>query len=475
MTSKLSDELMKQDAAMVGGLTEQLGQTGLIRFSGHVNEEFLTRLRDSRGRQIYTEMGSNDPIIGSMLYAIEMLLRQVPWTIKPFDDSDDPSDIGNAAFVEEVFDDMTHNMASFIGEWMAAPQYGFAPFEIVWKHRQGFNRNSDLNSKFTDGKLGIADLEIRHPTSLVKWIFDDDGNVEAMEQRSPPTFETVILPAEKMLFFTVLQRKQNPEGMSLLRRAFVPWYRKKRIEEIEGIGIERELAGVPVMKTPPAWWLSTATDDEQNLLALAKKIVKRLRTDEQEGVVMPRIVDSEGNELFTLELMTAGGSRSIETGPPKEYYSRQMAMTILADVILIGHESVGSFALASSKTNLFGAGLGALLDNIEEVFNRELIPRIMTLNGLDPARSPTINHGDIETPDLKVLGDYFKRLSDSGMQLFPSKDGELERFTLRAAGAPESLADDAPAAFNEAAEARERLAQQIDEGSGHLDDEGADE
>lgn len=465
-----SDQLMKEHTGMVGELAQHLGESGLIQFSGHVQEEFLARMRGVLGRRVYTEMGSNDPVIGAMLYAIEMLMRPTTWTIEAF--SEDAEDQANSEFVEELFDDMSHSMAGFITDWMAAPQYGYAPFEILWKRRNGYSRDPDLNSRYSDGKLGIAALEIRHPTSLFRWIFDEHNRTAAMIQRPPPTFREIVLPKEKMLFFATLQRKGNPEGMSLLRRAFVPWYRKKRIEEIESIGIERELTGIPVMMTPPEWWLKTANDDDKAMLELAKKIVKRLRTDEQEGVVLPRIVDKEGNQLFSLELMTTGGRRAIDTGPPKEYYSRQMAMSILADVILIGHEKVGSHALASSKTNLLATGLGALLDDIEERFNNELIPQAMVLNGLDPVRAPKIRHGDIETPDLGVMGEYVDKLSGAGMQLFPTEDGELERKVLRIAGLPESLADNAPERFRENAEARDDLERTVVEGQTN---EGDDE
>jgi hypothetical protein len=38
----------------------------------------------------------------------------------------------------------------------------------------------------------------------------------------------------------------------MLRTAYRPWFMKKRLEEFESIGIERDLAGLPIM------WLPTA-------------------------------------------------------------------------------------------------------------------------------------------------------------------------------------------------------------------------
>lgn len=455
--STASDQLRKVTGT---NLMTELGTTGLQQFNGIVHEEFLNQLQGTLGRRIYREMEDNDPIIGAMLYALEQLMRPINWTVEPF--SDDAADEENADFIKEVFDDMSHSWGGFIGEWMAAPVYGFAPFEIVWKKRNGYKRDPDVSSNFTDGRLGIAKLSIRHPTTLVRWEYDDAKNrVIAMVQSGPPSFQTHTIPSEKMLYYTVGQRKGNPEGRSLLRNSFIPYYRKKNIESIEAIGIERELAGLPVFRTPAEWWLPTASASEVAMLETMRKIIRRLKADEQAGIVMPRILDANGTDLLTFELVSAGGRRAIDTAKTKEYYSRQIAMTILADVILIGHESVGSFALASSKTNLFAAGIGALLDSIEDVNNRDLIPRLMILNGLPPDRSPKLRHGDVETPDIAILGDYIGKLTDAGMSLFPSEDGEIERFLARAANLPEGVADQAPELFREREEMRGAAAEAL--------------
>jgi len=431
--SEMTDFSKREDAL---GLLSEIGVTGLDRAAGYIYEEFLKSLYHDQGRKIYREMSSNDAVIGAMLYGIEMLIRPVNWTVAPFEEGD-AKDEESAEFVNGVFGDMSHSWEDFIGEWMAAPVYGFAPFEIVWKMRHGFNTLPGLSSHHTDGKIGIRKLAIRHPDTLDKWMFDENGEVEALVQRAPPDWKIREIPISKLLLFTTLQRKGNPEGTSLLRRAYVAWYRKKKVEELEAIGIERELAGLPVAKVPSSWFLPDADSSSKALLASIKKIARRVRTDEQQALVLPMVLDENGNELLTFELMTTGGRRAIDIHPAKEYYSRQIAMSILADVILLGHEKVGSFALASSKTNLFAAGLNALLDDIQSTMQRHLIPRLLTLNGMDTTRPPQLQHGDIETPDLTVLGDYVSKLAGAGFPLFPTEDGELERELLRVANLPD--------------------------------------
>ena len=71
---------------------------------------------------------------------------------------------------------------------------------------------------------------------------------------------------EKCLLFRTQTHKNNPEGRSILRNAYRSWYFKKRIEEIEGVGIERDLAGIPIAYVDPAIMSAGATADQQAML-----------------------------------------------------------------------------------------------------------------------------------------------------------------------------------------------------------------
>jgi hypothetical protein len=134
--------------------------------------------------------------------------------------------------------------------------------------------------------------------------------------------------------------------------------------------------------------------------------------------------------------MTAAGSRQFDTTRIIERYNRAIAMTVLADFILMGHERVGSFALASSKTSMFATALGATLGSITAVLNRYAIPRLLQINGWDVGATemPHIVYGDLESPDLDEISSYITRLASAGAQLFP--DPELEAYLRRIAHLP---------------------------------------
>ena len=414
----------------------ELGGTGLRRTTGFVREEFLPALKGQRGIKIFEEMRSNDPMVGAMLFAIEMLIRQVDWRVEPA--SEEPADLENAEFLEGALDDMSASWNDVIAEILSFLPFGFSYHEIVYKRREGPGQDSSRRSKFTDGKIGWRKLPIRGQNTLVKWEFDDGGGIDGMIQRVQGKSAPVTIPIEKALLFRTSVHKQSPEGQSVLRNAYRPWFFKKRIEEVEAIGIERDLAGFPVMHLPPGLLDPNAAAADKAQFAAYQDIIRNIRRDEQEGLILPGVMDQNGNPLYTLELLTTGGRRQFDTGKILERYARWIAMTVLADFIMLGHEKVGSFSLSSDKTALFASAIGSFMDTIASVFNDHGIPRLFALNGVTEGL-PALAHADIESVDLGVLGTWLKNLADSGVDI---TDENTEAWYRQAAGMPEPLREE---------------------------------
>ena len=82
----------------------EIGRIGQRRYGGTFYEEFLPELRGKRGIGVYHEMAENDDIVGAILYAIEMLVRQCKWGVEPGGMT--AKDREAAGFVESCRDDM---------------------------------------------------------------------------------------------------------------------------------------------------------------------------------------------------------------------------------------------------------------------------------------------------------------------------------------------------------------------------------
>lgn len=414
-------------------LYAEAGSTGLTRFGGYISEEWLRDLQGVRGVKIYKEMRDNDAIVGAFLYAIEMLLRQVSWHAVKGGDS--KADEEAKDFLETCLGDMASTWQETLTEILSMLPFGWAYLETVYKKRNGTTKTA-VSSKYTDGRIGWAKWSIRAQETLYQWRYDDTGNgeLQGMEQLPPPDYRIRYIPLEKALLFRLTSTKGNPEGRSILRNAYRSWYMKKNIEEVEAIGIERDLAGLPVVWLPPDI-LSKQTTDQVTAYNSWKKLITNIRRDEQEGVMMPLVYDDNNNKMYDLTLLSSGSRRQFDTSVIIGRYNQQIAMTVMADFLLLGHEGVGSFALSSNKTDLFSVALGAILDSIAGVLNTYAVPRLFALNDFGTLTAlPTFEHDDIESPDLAVLGDFITKLAGAQMPLFPDED--LEEFLRTAGGLP---------------------------------------
>jgi len=386
----------------------EIGSTGLNRWGGYVYEEFLKDLQGPKALKVYKEMSSNDPVIGAVLFAAKQLIRRATWRVEPA--SDGAADKEAAQFVESCMRDMSSTWEDTITEILSMLVYGWSFHEIVYKRRLG-NVRGPHRSKYKDGKIGWRKLPGRAQSTLHEWRFDDDGGIQAMVQIAPPDMKVRVIPIEKALLFRTEADRNNPEGRSMLRNAYRPWFFKKRIEEIEGIGIERDLAGLPVLKPPgdlDIW--NPNNPDAVRLRAMAEKLVTNIRRDANEGVVMP-------ND-WELQLLSTGSRRQFDTNAIINRYDQRIAITILADMIMLGADKVGSFALADVKKGMFAAALEAWLDSIAEVFNRYGITRLIDLNGFTQLTDyPQLRHSEVEAPDLEKLAKFISALTSANIAL----------------------------------------------------------
>ena len=406
----------------------EIGRSGLSAFGGFVDEEKLRKLAGGRGAKVFEEMSDNDPTIGAFLFAMEALLTNVIWTAPAVNETPEAKEA--AELLASCIDDMEHSWVEFIQEVLTMFVYGWEANEIVYKIRQGPDAASPAyRSKHDDGKVGWRKLPTRSQTSLSKWVFNDNDDVIGMEQYTNKTPNQQTIPVEKLILFKTKSRRGNPQGRSILRNAYRPWLFKKRIEEVEGVGIERDLAGLPVAHVPTSILKENATAEDKATLAAITTLVKNIRRDHQDGVVFPRSYDDDNNLVFELELMSTGGSRQFDTSTIIDRYDKRIAMTVLADFLFLGQSRVGSFSLSSDKTDLFSSVIGSFLANIAEAINRQAVSRLMQVNNIKPDNWPKLEPGDIEKQDLQKFTDAVYKLVGVGA-LLPSEELSAKLSTM---------------------------------------------
>jgi hypothetical protein len=395
----------------------EIGTTGLKQYGGFVLEEWLNQLSGRKAAWAYREMADNSSVVGSILFAIEMLARKVEWRVECEHDQPIPrANMTGSEFVESCMNDMSHTWGDFLSEALSMLPYGWSFHETVYKRRQGEQPDrasnageteedtSPASSKYNDGLIGWRKLPIRAQETLLRWHFAGYAGVSAMEQVDWHG-GTHIIPVEKALLFRTKAARGNPEGRSILRNAFEAWYYLKNIQTAEAIGISRDLAGIPVAKPPEG--IDLFAPQHTDTLERVQELVTSVEKDEQQGIVLPQAD-------WVLELLKSGGARQVNTDEVIRRYRQEIASSVLADFILVGLDGIGSYAMVDVKAELFGLVVDAVLDMICEVINKYAIPRLFRLNALQVEELPRITHSSAGRLDMVKVGELFRDLSLAG-------------------------------------------------------------
>lgn len=441
---------------------DMYGISGLTRYGAvsRIYEEFLRELQGQNGMKSFREMADNCAIVGAVLFAALHLCRKVSFTFQPKDDSNEAKQV--ADFVgSAIFDDMESAWPDTLSEILTMLTFGWALMEFKMKRRMGMGepnmaipaigenqsqggqgtvRPTFVPSRFEDGKIGFASWSLRAQETMFMWEFDEDSNATVLQQMAPPDYRIRRVPLSKCMLFRTQVSKNNPEGRSILRNAWVSYYMKKNMQIFEGIGVERDMAGYPLIQIAPSdvqkgqiapdiW--NRKNPEMVALNAHLQHIVRSVRRDEQEGMVMPWWAE--------FKLVSTGSRRSFDTNAIVSRYDQRIAMSMMADFIMLGHEAVGSKALAATKISLFTAALSSFLDTACSIIDRKAVTTLLAFNGIPLDMAPTMKHGDVESVNISELGDFIAKVAGTGFN--PLAGMSAQKAVMAAAKLPSTDMD----------------------------------
>ncbi len=418
----------------------ELGSSGEGRY-GTLFEENLRELRGNAGHKLYREMRLNDPVIAAMFFALTHALKQAAWQVTPA--SDKRSDKKAAEFLEECLHDMSfswHDALTFMIDPML--EQGISILEIVYKKRLGETPPAYIGnpapSQYDDGRIGWRKFAPRPVESLAvgqEFIKDRHGGIQGINQVDPDNYQLLPLPIEKLLMFrTTVHPANSTSPPPIHRAAYLPYYFTKNLMEIEGIGVERDLAGIPVIYLGKDRSFAGVDSDYE----IAKDLVVNLRRDEQTGIVFPGPKMGGGaaeGDGWLLELISSNSGRSYDTGAIIDRYDRRKALVVLAQFIMLGMDNVGSYALSKHQGDLFILAATSWLKGVAETLNRHAVPKLIRLNMFGNLSGyPQLSPSAIGVPDLSEIADYVNRLVEKRVI---TPDEELEQHLRILADLPE--------------------------------------
>jgi len=437
-----------------GQLPTMSGSTALNTLSGQLvdttdpNDETRTLYRKIK---TYREMQA-DPTISGALQGYENILSLVDWATKPVDrekagisakDFDKEKALEYRDYVASCFDDMGEtSIDDIVSSALDMLAIGFQITVPQFKIRSGENDNPKLNSKHNDGKIGWKNWKPIRQESIDRWLVRDGDAFEDLtgvtQRLKVGGYETI--PRNRMLLFRSTSKGGSMEGESILYGATKTFYRLQQTLGVEQVSLSRNLEGIPVLSMSSRYLSDNATKDEQVVRDFMIRQVKSVKYNQQTALVVPSDTDDKGNRMINIELLTAGPNVRVDQCRTVATACEQLiAESILANFMKLG-DGGGSYAMASSLTDMFVLAMKKYLNNIASIINKEAIPTLMKANGMDLKYAPSLVHEGLDTDSIGVFVDALMKAIAAGA-VVPTKG--IQKAVLDKLNLPTADADEA--------------------------------
>lgn len=375
-----------------------------------------------QGRSLLQEMNimsETDDTVGSMMWCIATTLSQVTFKHVPQvdgkDDESSPEAIAAAEFADTLLVDMQEPFTDHIDVALRMVPLGFSLAEIVLKQR------TTENSRFNDKMWGIESLPARDPLSILGWKYSPDNRhiVAACQSTWEGSSE---IPTWKLLHYRTTASMENPWGRPLFQNAWKAWKYKTKLQDVEAVGAERELVGLPVFGMPQEV-LDDASDvdDAGNPTDVAKKAqamirsaqdaVSKTRLNKSGGLIIPSDTyaeDTTGDRTpkFSFKLVTTAGQRSIDIRQPIRDYDRAIARVAMMQFLHLGDRSTGSYSLSDDQSSMAVRSMMSLIRKIVAEWNRKALPLVWLANAKDRRYMPRLAGSELSKEGMQAIGAF---------------------------------------------------------------------
>lgn len=400
----------------------EVGFTGLTTMAGRILEEQNRVFRFPEFLKTVTEM-KTDPTVAAALNVYKMTITRTKWRVAPPENATE-AEINRAKFVESCMDDMEGTWPQFITEVATYLEYGFSIQEKVFRRR--LTRNG---SKYNDNLVGLRKLAPRPQDSIRHWNFSEDGRDLLSVGQSIRNMENsalfmnladpnglITIDRSKFLLFSADSIKGNPEGKSILKSVYLPYKQLSLLKDQLMLGVSKDIASVPVIYIPPKYMAAEATPAEQAVYQAYLNAAQAIADGKQRSLVMPLVIDENGNKQFEFTLMEAKGHNKFDIPAIISNLQKDIITALCATVLTTVMPN-------EDADDLFTLAIEHRLNEIRDVLNSDLIAQIYALNGWNQDRLPTFEYSDFEDIDSEAFSKAVQRFASVGLM-------EVDRPTL---------------------------------------------
>ena len=400
----------------------RLGEVGALAlrvFNGVTQDELRRELNWPNSITTYKQM-SDHSAINAPLTLFSNIIAKATWIYKPPENATE-EEKNQVKIINQMMGDMEHSWGDFIQDVLSSNVFGFCVNEKVYRKRYKAN-----GSMYDDGIIGWKKLPIRVQESISKFIFSEDGNdvigvqqnlsaINDIYNRFSRKSNLINIPRSKFLLFRTGKHRGDPFGKSPLRDAYLAWRFLTQLEELEALGVAKDLNGIPVLRLPPQVLSADGSPENQDQRLYFENAIRNLQVGEQMGIILPALYDEQGKSLYDIELLSTDGKKNFDLNKIKEYYRGLIFISLFADILLQGNTNTGSFALGSIKNSLSGAYAERLISNIAEVIQNDLIRQTYEINSWPTDRMGKLDFDNLDNTDIESLSKYLQRVASVGL------------------------------------------------------------
>ncbi len=374
-----------------------------------VENERNTTLRGRQKWLTYSDLLANVAIVGAGVRAYLNLLSRSKWTVKPADTETEADAVTAqevADFVWDVLNDLERPWSRVVRRSGMSRFHGFDVSEWIAKQRD-------------DGKIGLFDVASRPQSTIYRWDLDPHGRVLGVTQRNPKNSIEVYLPRAKIVYIVEDAMSDSPEGMGLFRHLSDANQRLQQYQILEAFGFDSDLRGTPIGRAP----YGKLAKDKSLSEAQRKKATSTFETFVANHIVTPErgiILDSgpyrdlgesqspAATPEWDLKILQGSSTSAGDVAKAIERLTRDMAIVLGVQGLLLGGDGSGSLALGRAFSDQFALMVDSGLRELAEAFEHDLVPPIISLNGIDERFTPTLatelaQHRDVEQITQSVL------------------------------------------------------------------------
>ncbi len=417
----MADNIFKRTLNRIRAKSTQ-GVTGTQHFGGYiVDQEKNAKLSGVQRYTTYSEILANVSIVSAGCRYFLNLVTKPEWQVQPANDT--PAAKEKAKQVKNIMNDMATPWRRIIRR---AAMYRFYGYSV-----------QEWTAKMTDDNIiGFTDIAPRPQVTIERWEINKNGTIGGVYQRDPNSGKEVFIPREKLVYVVDDSLNDSPEGLGLFRHLVEPAKRLQRYEELEGVGFETDLRGVPIGRGPFAELLKMETDatiTKAQRIAIEKPLrdfIENHIRGKKTGIVMDSSVYETADEtgkpsnqkMWDVELMKAGITSQEAIALAIQRITTECARVIGVEGLLLGGQGRGSLALSRDKSHNFYLIVDSTLSELVDTFQKDIIDTLWILNGWDDKLKPKLKTDAVQFRDIETISRALRDMALAGAPIDPNDE-----------------------------------------------------